>query len=51
MDCDRIDGVFAIMKNYSIPKKYEEIYEKLIKASENYEYKEIISIIDGEYRE
>lgn len=51
MDCDRIDGVFAIMKNYSIPKEYEEIYKKLIVASENYEYKEIISIIDGEYRE
>ena len=50
MDCDRIDGVFAIMKNYSIPKEYEEIYKKLIVASENYEYKEIISIIDGEYR-
>ncbi len=45
MDCDRLEGIFAEMENYRIPVKEASLWNLLKKASEQYDYEKILSLL------
>ena len=47
MDCERLDSIFSEMEGYSIPEENRQLYGKLKEASERYEYRTIIRLLDG----
>ncbi len=47
MDCDRLDKVFAKMKDYSIPESDRELFERLERASQEYDYKMILRELEA----
>ncbi|MBR6469780.1 MAG: response regulator [Lachnospiraceae bacterium] len=45
MDCERLDSIFDEMAAYRIPKENRKLFVKLKDASEKYEYKTILKLI------
>ncbi len=45
MDCDRIECVFEDIEEYKIPKDQEDIFLKIKKASQNFDYDKILDIL------
>ncbi len=48
MDCERLDSIFGEMEGYRIPEESRELFGRLKEASERYEYKTIIKLLDDE---
>ena len=48
MDCERLDTIFAEMKDYRIPEENRELFEALKEAAEKYEYKTILKLMGQE---
>ncbi len=48
MDCERLDSIFGEMEGYRISEGSRELYGKLKEASEKYEYKTIVKLLDDE---
>lgn len=46
MDCERLDGIFSEMEGYSIPDESRQLYGKLKEASERYEYRTILRLLN-----
>ncbi|MBR5115581.1 MAG: Hpt domain-containing protein, partial [Lachnospiraceae bacterium] len=53
MDCERLDSIFAEMKQYSIPREQKELFDKTRDAVEKYEYGTILALLaqDGQQEE
>ena len=47
MDCERLDSIFSEMEGYSIPDESRQLYGKLKEASERYEYRTILRLLNG----
>lgn len=47
MDCEMLDSIFAEMGDYRIPAESKELFDKLKDASDKYEYKTIIRLMNG----
>ncbi len=45
MDMDRMEAMFDDMKEYRIPEKYRERYEKIKKLASDFEYEEITELL------
>ena len=41
MDCDKLDNIFKETESYRIPASEAELFNKLKKAAEQYDYTEI----------
>ncbi|MBR6328795.1 MAG: response regulator [Lachnospiraceae bacterium] len=48
MDCDRIEDTLSEIEAYSIPKKYRELYEKLVDAAQQYDYDGMKKLLEEE---
>ena len=48
MDCEMLDGIFEEMREYRITAERKDVYEKIVAASDRYEYGTIISLLDEE---
>ena len=47
MDCEMLDSIFAEMGDYRIPAESKELFDKLKDASDKYEYKTKIRLLNG----
>ncbi len=48
MDCDRLQDIFKDMDSYRIPEAETSKWEKLRKASDNYDYDAVLNILEEE---
>ena len=46
MDCDRLEEIFEEMQEYRIPEREEEMWKRLKEASEQYDYEEIVTLLE-----
>nr|MCR5452958.1 response regulator [Lachnospiraceae bacterium] len=46
MNCDRLFDIFDELDGYSIPKDQTELFEKLRKASDNFDYSTIVELLE-----
>ena len=49
MDCDMLKMIFKDMEAYRIPDKDLELWQKLMNASEKYDYETIMNLLDGRH--
>ena len=45
MDCDKLENIFRETEGFSIPYAENELFERLRKAAEQYDYNEILNIL------
>ncbi len=45
MDCDKLENIFRETEGFSIPYAEKELFERLRKATEQYDYNEILNIL------
>ena len=45
MDCDRLEAVFKKMEKYRIPAEHVKLWGDLKKASDNYDYEEVLALL------
>ena len=45
MDIDRLESIFDEMEEYQIPQEQEELWQQLVKAARQYDYRKIVSIL------
>ncbi len=48
MDCDRLEGIFSEMEDYSIPEEDSKLFNDLKAAADRYEYDAILSMLPEE---
>ncbi len=49
MDCDRLQAIFKEMEDYRIPDSEARLWKELIKASDQYDYDGVLSLIDSAF--
>ncbi len=49
MDCDILKNIFKDMEAYRIPDKDKELWQKLINASEKYDYETVMNLLNSRH--